>query len=214
MKINQLILDQFAVSNSQLLVVSKYFSPTETDRIIETLKNNPAVIGFGENRPQSLIDKNIDRNICHFIGNIQSRQIPTIAQYCCVVHSLTSLKHAHILAEQSKVPACFVQINVSGEKQKGGVMVDEIEGFLKALPTGFCVQGISAIGAYTDNYKEKQKEFQRLLDLRAYLNTNKKYWDHLKVLHWQISAGTSIDYKIALDYQIGIVRVGRALFSG
>jgi uncharacterized pyridoxal phosphate-containing UPF0001 family protein len=52
-----------------------------------------------------------------------------------------------------------------------------------------------------------------LLDLRKTLRLKKSAWAHLEVLDWQLSAGTSIDYQIALDHGIDIVRVGRGLFQ-
>jgi uncharacterized pyridoxal phosphate-containing UPF0001 family protein len=213
MKINQSVLDQFVGSPSKLLVVSKYFDPLQTAEITQALKNNPAVIGFGENRPQSLLDKKIDQKLCHFIGNIQSRQIPVIAEHCSVVHSLCSLKHARIFFDQPRVPVCFIQVNVSGENQKGGLLIEEVEDFLRQLPDNFPIQGISAIGAYTDDLFIKNQEFLSLLDLRKTLRLKKSAWAHLKVLGWQLSAGTSIDYQIALDHGIDIVRVGRGLFQ-
>jgi uncharacterized pyridoxal phosphate-containing UPF0001 family protein len=213
MKINTNVLDHFAGKKSKLLVVTKYFAPAQTADIIEQLRDHSSVIGFGENRPNDLLDKKIDRSLCHFIGNIQSRQIAVIAAHCAVVHSLSSAKHAQKFLEQALVPDFFVQVNVSAETIKGGIDVMAVMDFLGSLPAGISVRGISAIGAYTDNPVVKKQEFEILLALCRTLETNRDKWVHLNLPPvLQISAGTSIDYLVALEYDIDLIRVGRGLF--
>lgn len=213
MDINQKIVAEFADTESKLLVVTKYFAPEVTQEIIQKMKDCPTVIGFGENRSVDLLNKKIDRILCHFIGNIQSRQIPIIAEHCSVVHSLRSLKQAHRFLEQPVVPDFFVQVNVSAEPNKQGLAISEVLSFLQQLPAGFPLLGIAAIGAYTDDPTVKKREFEALLALRAELEQARSSFDHVlcsgKLL---ISAGTSIDYRFALSYGMDVVRLGRGLF--
>ncbi len=196
------ILKKVELAGAKVLAVTKYFSPKETLFFVSQLQRKKTIIGFGENRIADIQNKSFTREDLHFIGNIQSRDIPDIAHYCSVVHSLCSVKHAEIFAKQKKVPAFFVQINISREKQKSGIFPEDIERFLKDI-SGFNlnIEGISAIGAGEFNEKEKRKEFQELVSLRDTFFSEKK-----------ISAGTSRDFEIALEEGIDIVRVGQGLF--
>jgi len=196
------ILKKVELAGAKVLAVTKYFSPEETASLVSQLQREKVIIGFGENRITDIQNKSFSREDLHFIGNIQSRDIPDIARYCSVAHSLCSVKHAEIFAKQKKIPTFFIQINISREKQKSGIFPEDIERFLKDT-SGFelNIEGISAIGAGEFNEDNKRKEFQELISLRDTFFPGKN-----------ISAGTSRDFEIALEEGIDIVRVGQGLF--
>lgn len=201
MKINRKILDEIHAHKSSFIAVTKYFSPEETNTIFEQLKSHKNCVGLGENRIESIQNKKIPRNFCHFIGNIQSRKIPEISQHCSVVHSLDSIKHAEKFSQEKNPPKVFLQVNISNEPQKGGIEAKNLEAFVQKMPKNLIVLGLSAIGENTDDPEKKSQEFLTLISLRDDLNPD-----------WKISAGTSIDYQIALKHKTDILRIGRALF--
>lgn len=197
------VIKKVELAGAKLLAVTKYFSPKETEKLFLELSKYPTVIGLGENRINQINEKNIPRKELHFIGNIQSRDIPTIAEKCSVVHSLCSTKHAEIFSKQEQVPAFYIQINISREEQKGGVLPEELESFLQEISSlNLEIKGISAIGAGEFDEQQKQKEFRELVALRDKFLPGKS-----------ISAGTSRDYEIALEEGIDLVRVGQGLFE-
>ncbi len=197
------ILKKVELAGARLLAVTKYFSPEETRALFPILNYEPVVLALGENRIAQIQEKNIPREKLHFIGNIQSRDISEIAKRCSVVHSLCSVKHAELFSQQTDVPAVFIQINISREKQKSGIDPDHLETFLQKIQEFHLeIQGISAIGAGEFRPDQKRKEFRELVSLRNTYLPGKS-----------ISAGTSRDFEIALEEGIEIVRVGQALFS-
>jgi len=208
MRLNKKIFEQVQTHNAQILVVTKYYSPEDTLHIWEQVKDIPCTLALGENRIADIKLKKQSRENIHFIGNIQSRDIPEIVEFCSEIHSLASLKHAHRINEetQKQFPHekmnVFIQVNISEEPQKRGIAPKELEEFLQRLKdmTHLNVLGISALGAGEFTPSEKQKEFQRLKKLRNKFFPGKK-----------ISAGTSRDYKIALNEGIEVVRVGNAV---
>lgn len=206
--INFKVLETVAAAGAQLVVVTKYLPPAETADVQATLAGHPAVYGFGENRVEALAAKQLPREITHFIGRIQSRKIPQIVHYCGTIHSLDKLSHAgkmnQIARDENLLIKLFVQINVSGEPQKGGIEPAELPEFLKALEPlpGLEVVGLSGMGQLTANPEKKTQEFFRLKSLRE---------QHLP--SGLISAGTSSDYQLALETGIDIVRVGRGLWE-
>ena len=238
---NQKVFEKINQTDTKLLLVTKYFDAAKTREILAEISQTPSgfpllagegegevvlknsykfIIGFGENRINDILKKKIPRNFCHFIGNIQSRRIPEIAENCSVIHSLCNLKHAKLFAKTCispllagegegevdvKKPACrfFIQINVSGEESKSGILPENFAGFYESLPKELEIIGISGMGKGANfTRQEKIAEFKTLLKIREKFNSQ-----------WQISAGTSVDYEIALAMGIDIVRVGQAMFN-
>ena len=198
------VIKKVELAGAKLVAVTKYFSAEETTEVLNQLKENTVFLALGENRITQIKDKNIPRELLHFIGNIQSRDIPDIAQNSSVVHSLCSIKHAEIFAKQEQVPSFYLQVNISREPQKSGIMPEDLGKFLQEIDhLKLDIKGISAIGAGDFNLASKRKEFQELISLRDKFLPGKS-----------ISAGTSRDYEIALEEGIDLVRVGQALFKG
>jgi hypothetical protein len=139
----------------------------------------------------------------HFIGNIQSRNIPDIVKHCSVIHSLCEVRHAEKLNELGKTKV-FIQINISREAQKSGILPEALPTFLESMSPfqNIEILGISAMGAGGFSDATKRAEFIGLKRLRD------KYLPEGK-----ISAGTSRDFEIALEEGIEIVRVGQAIFD-
>lgn len=197
------VIQKVELAGAKLLAVTKYFSPSETESLFLQLQNSPTVIGFGENRITQIQGKNIPRPFLNFIGNVQSRDIPAISEKCSAVHSLCSLKHAQIFSQQPEVPAFYVQINISREEQKSGIMPENLEKILSDISSlKLNILGLSAIGAGDFTPEQKRTEFRELITLRDTFLPGKS-----------ISAGTSRDYEIALEEGIDLVRIGQSLFE-
>lgn len=204
MKINIPLLDEVASAGTQVVAVTKYFNPQTTQNVLEKIKDHAAFLALGENRVNHILNKKIDRKYVHFIGNIQSRNIADISNHCAVVHSLDSLSHAQKFSHQELIPSFFIQVNISGEKQKGGVDTESLNTFFDQLPKTIQAKviGLSGMGMGSFDLTQKQAEFRLLKKLRNKINPD-----------WLISAGTSCDYQIALAEGIDIVRIGSALFE-
>ena len=210
MKINQNVLSKVKKAQGMILPVTKYFDPQVTRSVWEQLKNEECVLALGENRIDEITDKALPREAVHFIGNIQSRKIRDILAHCTVIHSLCDLNHAMTIDKEiqkqkpSEKYSVFLQVNISNEPQKSGIMIKDFPSFLKEIQKleHINIRGISAIGAGEFDENVKRKEFQKLNEIRD---------DFLP--SGEISAGTSRDYEIALEEGIDIVRVGTALFN-
>ena len=204
MQINQSVLDKVKATNAQLLVVTKYWNASKTNTIRDWLKDEPCVLGWGENRTASLEEKLLPPEQTHFIGRLQSRQLSSIVQHCKTIHSLASLKHAqklNLLAAENPLEV-FIQVNVGEDPSKEGIAPSDLADFLESLKSleNINVIGLSTMGwgDFTEN--KKRQEFKSLIDLKnSYLPSG------------LTSAGTSRDYHLALQEGIDIVRVGTAI---
>jgi uncharacterized pyridoxal phosphate-containing UPF0001 family protein len=202
------ILAQAHTHKAKVLVVTKYLDATKTKEVLEKANDHPAFFGIGENRVEALKEKKTLRQYTHFIGALQSRQIPHIVKHCQSIHSLCSTKHAakieQICESINQMVEVFVQVNISEEPQKSGLLTQELPNFLKSLTSYkyLKVVGLSAIGAGVFTKDQKEAEFSKLKALRDKFLPGKI-----------ISAGTSRDYEIALEQGIEVVRVGKKFWA-
>lgn len=209
MKLNTDLLEKIRNSDSRLVAVTKYADVDDTLEVLDILESEYLDIleGIWENRVESLIEKNIDREKVHFIWNIQSKQIKDIIKYASVVHSLDDIKHIRkfedICAKSGNWIQIFLQINVDKSKP-GGITVEKIPEYLELIwdMENVSLVWFSAIWKSEFTRQEKEAEFDLLISLRN------KY-----LPNWFVSAGTSVDYEIALEKWVDIVRIGSELFN-
>ena len=208
MKLNKILLDQFKNTDSKILAVTKYFDKDTTANILNELENEYAdiFVWVWENRLQVLREKNIDREKAHFIWNLQTKELKHVIDFASTIHSLDSLKKAKKLNELCELKntwvKVFIQINLD-ESKPWGIKPIEFGNFLIALDDfeNLWVMWISWMWKNEFTLEEKEKEFDLLLELRN------KY-----IQKWLISAGTSVDYEIAIKKRIDIIRVWNKLF--
>lgn len=209
MKINPEIFTNTQKTESKILVVTKYHNELETQEIMEFCNEKyPEIIEwFWENRVEDMKTKNIPRELCHFIGNIQTKEIKHITQLCSVIHSVDNIKHIKkiedICEKQNNWIEIYLQIKLD-ENKPGGITLEEVPDLLEFIwdLVNVSLVWFSGIWKTEATDEERKNEFQILLDLRTrYLQNG------------FVSAGTSRDYKLALEMWVDIVRVWKALFE-
>jgi pyridoxal phosphate enzyme (YggS family) len=147
---------------------------------------------FGENYLQEALDKQAQLSdlaiLWHFIGPIQSNKTQSIAQHFDWVHSVDRLKIAQRLNEAranslTPLQVC-VQINISNEASKSGVLVADLQ---------------ATVAAIAKLPHLVRQCYDNLLALGYQLDT--------------LSIGMSDDYAVAIEQGATIVRIGSALFG-
>jgi len=151
----------------------------------------------GENRAQDLQAKHAvygDAFRWHFIGHLQSRKAPLVSELCELCHSLASESAARRLT----IPA-LVEVNLSGEDSKSGIMPAELPRLLELYPD---VRGLMTMPPAVDDPEESRPWFRRLRELAEAHGLR------------ELSMGTSQDYLVAVDEGATYIRVGAALLRG
>lgn len=208
MKLNNKVIDDFKNSKiSKLLAITKYWNREEIDEFMKELweENSDILVWFWENRLNSIKEKKLEIEACHFIGNIQTKEIKYILQYCDTIHSVDNVKQIkkieEICSKQDKWVKIFLQVKLDQNKPWGIeeskiaeviALIDECE--------NISLIGFSAIWKAEFTREEKIEEFKFLKSLKT------KY-----LPHWLISAWTSRDYEIAIEEEIDIIRVWKGL---
>ena len=220
-----------------LVAVTKSVGINETNEIIRA-----GVKAIGENRVEDAEKKfphllPVEK---HFIGQIQSRKIKRIIELFDVIQSVGSIEHLERIEKealaQNKPIKVLLQFNISGEAQKGGFSQDELGKILisnnslsansplriklragtareladksraiSATP-GVKIVGVMGMAIDTKDSEIVRKQFRLLKDMRNQL--------HAKFPEiTELSMGMSNDYKMALEEDATMLRVGRLLFN-
>lgn len=205
-------LQEFSGIKSTLIAVSKT-KPKSDIELLHSLGHKD----FGENKVQELEEKAIALEALdinwHFIGNLQSNKVSKLLNVpnLKMIHSVSSLKLATEISKRAdRHIKIFLQINTSGEDQKGGFETSEIEEINEAAHaisrnSNLEFYGLMTIGSIrTDDFEKSAREsFQLLKTIRDKLNR-----PDLK-----LSMGMSADYKIALEEGADFIRVGSTIFG-
>jgi len=150
----------------------------------------------GENRAQDLERKHAvygDAFRWHFIGHLQSNKAKVVSGLCELVHSLGSESAASRLT----VPA-LVEVNLSGEESKSGVLPEDVGELLSAYSD---IRGLMTMPPAAADPEASRRYFRRLRELAA---------EH--GLH-ELSMGTSQDYRVAAEEGATLIRVGSVLYG-
>ena len=148
----------------------------------------------------------------HFIGPIQSNKTRQIAENFNWVHTLDRLKIAQRLSEQrdskQKPLNVCIQVNVSGEASKSGVIPEETLSLAKEISglPNIQLRGLMTIPASSNDFEQQRKPFQLLRELKDEIQSQGIELDTL-------SMGMSNDIEAAIAEGSTMVRIGTAIFG-
>jgi len=201
-------------SEVKVLAVSKT-QPAEAIRLAASTGQQ----AFGENYLQEALQKQQDLADLpelewHFIGAVQSNKTREIAENFAWLHTLARQKIAQRLNDQrpAKLPKLkvLIQVNVSNEASKAGILPSEVLDFAKQLlklpRLELC--GLMCIPKATEDITEQRQAFAQLADLQAQLN---KALPELNLA--TLSMGMSGDLEAAIAEGSTLVRIGTAIFG-
>jgi PLP dependent protein len=170
---------------------------------------------IGENRVQEALQKQ-DALVeipaaWHLIGTLQRNKARHAAGRFSLIHSID---RADLAAElDRRVPeggrqAVLVQVNCSGESQKGGVAPESLPAFLEQL-RGLArleLRGLMTMSALTADADEQRRAFRQLRALRDSAERS----GHVLP---ELSMGMSGDFEVAVQEGSTMVRLGTVLFG-
>lgn len=196
-----------------MLAVTKSVGP----EIVEAL-GACGIVDVGENRVQDLVAKHNllgSRFRWHLIGNLQKNKARKALQVSEAIHAIDSLplldELGRISSQLSKRTKLFIEINVSGEKSKHGIVPSQASTLLlraKSFPQ-LPIVGLMTMAPKSDDPELSRPHFRRLRELRDELAGMGAFEGP-----GQLSMGMSQDFEIAVEEGADWLRVGSALFQG
>ena len=150
----------------------------------------------------------------HLVGRLQRNKAKEAVRLFQVVESVDRADLARELARRAEAAGrrldFLLQVNVSGDRQKGGAGPEELADLLAAcaaLPA-LRVRGLMTVPAAGPDPEAARPAFARLRALRDELRATPAGTG----LH-HLSMGMSADFEVAVEEGATIVRVGTALFG-
>ena len=191
--------------NINIIAVSKSFQYEHIKPLVDFGHRH-----FGENKVQEAQNKwfKIKQEIkdikLHMIGKLQSNKAKEAINLFEFIHSLDNPKLAILLSKfensLNKRRNYFIQVNIGREKQKGGIMIEQLDKFYD-----FCTKelNLNVIGlmAIPPNDGNESIYFKNLMDLK----------NNLGLL--ELSIGMSGDYMEAIRYEATFIRIGSSIFG-
>jgi uncharacterized pyridoxal phosphate-containing UPF0001 family protein len=178
-------------SDVTIVAATKYVEVDDLGALAEA-----GIVVVGENRAQDLEAKHArhgDAFRWHFIGHLQSRKAKAVNELCELCHSLASESAARRL----EIPA-LVEVNLSGEESKSGILEAGLEDFLALYAN---VIGLMTMPPFTEDPEASRPYFRRLRELAERHGLR------------ELSMGTSQDYRVAADEGATMVRLGSVLYT-
>ena len=150
----------------------------------------------------------------HFVGRLQRNKAKLTLQLFDLVESVDRPELAEALAAQAvaagRVLEVLLQVNVSGEAQKGGAEPERLAALALAVSRlpALRVLGLMTVPAASEPPENARAAFARLRELRDSLCRSQP-----GLTLPELSMGMSADFEIAIEEGATIVRVGSALFG-
>ena len=198
---------------ARLIAVTKTVAPD----VINLLKPLN-ILDIGENRAQVAVPKlpqiHPDFRL-HWIGRLQTNKVKYIIDSVCMLHTLDRLVLAQEVqrraAECGRVIPALVQVNISGEEQKGGMPPEEVLPFLRQMRdfSNIHIEGLMSIMPAMATEEELTQLFRGMR--RLFDQLRQEAVDGVEMR--ELSMGMSGDYAIAAREGATMVRIGTALYQ-
>ena len=163
----------------------------------------------GENYAQEVVAKasevaKAERLPVHFIGQLQTNKVKLLADIIDVWQSVDRVSVITEIAKRSQRPVTevFIQVNVTGESDKGGCEPREAAELIRvASDSGLMVSGLMTVGPTSGDPVQTRLAFRELRTLANDFGLQ------------QCSMGMTGDLEIAIEEGSTMVRIGSAIFG-
>ena len=166
---------------------------------------------FGENKVQEANLKyqtiNFPEDLeLHLIGPLQSNKVKNALKIFDVIQSIDRFSLVDEISKQkNKLPSAktknfFIQVNIGEEVQKSGVQKKDLKDLYDYSVSKNLE--ICRLMCIPPNIIDPSNYFKEMIKLRDSINKDLK-----------LSMGMSNDYKIALNFQSDIIRIGSLIFE-
>ena len=152
----------------------------------------------------------------HFIGGLQTNKAKYVVRLFDLVHSVDSYGLAAEIdrraGREGRVMDVLIQVDVSREAQKSGVMEEDLVDVVDAIAPlpNIAVRGLMGMPPFGREPEASRPYFRRLRELLEEVNSRHVRGDRMK----ELSMGMSNDFEVAVEEGATMVRVGTAIFGG
>ena len=203
--LNEINKDLSFYNNAKLMIVTK----NQSIQDIESLISKGYKL-FGENRVQEakqkyeqmLINENLE---LHMIGPLQTNKVKMALKIFDTIQSIDRYSLVDEICKVSSKNICrtkkfYIQVNIGDENQKSGVHVKDLNDlYTYSIKKKLHITGLMCI---PPDIEDPSEYFELMKNIRDKIDKN-----------LNLSMGMSNDYKIALNYNSNMIRIGSLIFS-
>ncbi len=188
----------------------------EANRLKEGLSAGIRVLG--ESKVQEAMPKLLalrKQAEWHFIGHLQSNKVKYVVGEFTLIHSVDSIALSMEINSRAEKRALIqnvlLEVNVSGEKGKFGVMPDKVSAITNAFSglRHLSLRGFMTVPPYSDDPEDSRPYFRMLREMRD----NARQTGRLSNDFGELSMGMSGDFEVAIEEGATMVRIGTAIFG-
>jgi len=204
-KVNEIVAEKQLKIKPKIIVITKTFSLNRIAPLIESGHSH-----FGENKVQEAEDKwleakkkHINLKI-HMVGKLQSNKAKKAVKTFDYIHSLDNAKLASKISqyekELNKKVKLFIQVNLSEESQKSGILLNDLNNFYNycAKELSLNVIGLMCLPLIDS---DSRKYFEILKNTANKLNLK------------DLSMGMSSDFEQAIEQGSTYLRLGTVILG-
>lgn len=196
----------------KIIAATKYTDP-EGVRIVNEL----GIDNFGENRADELLEKKehaLEGAVWHFIGHLQGRKARQVVPEVDYIHSIDSMKILEKVSREAekcgKIQKVLIEVNISGEETKYGLIIDNVIDFIAKAKKikNVELKGLMTMAPYTDDMEHIRSIFRKARELRDRISGLEKEGSFS-----ELSMGMSNDFVVAVEEGATMIRVGSSIFK-
>ncbi|HDH09764.1 MAG TPA: YggS family pyridoxal phosphate-dependent enzyme [Chloroflexi bacterium] len=184
--------------------------------IVEAIDGGLKIVGENYLQETLRVYEDVDRDVqWHFIGHLQRNKVKKAVKLFDMIQSLDSFELAKEIDKRAraigKVMPVLIEVNSGREKQKFGVMPEDVEELARKVST---LPNIKVMGLMTMGPRFGDPE-----DSRPYFRETRRIFERLKQLDIPnvemryLSMGMSNSYRVALEEGANMVRIGTKIFG-
>ncbi len=184
--------------------------------IVEAIDGGLKIVGENYLQEALRVYEDVDRDVqWHFIGHLQRNKVKKAVKLFDMIQSLDSFELAKEIDKRAraigKVMPVLIEVNSGREKQKFGVMPEDVEELVRKVST---LPNIKVMGLMTMGPRFGDPE-----DSRPYFRETRRIFERLKQLDIPnvemryLSMGMSNSYRVALEEGANMVRIGTKIFG-
>lgn len=208
----------------RMVAVTKYAPAAAIAALLDA-----GVTDLGESRVQQLVRRAEDfgasmqgldasgtRPTWHLLGHLQRNKVRHWLAVSRVLHSLDSSRLVGEIESRAAALGAtvdvFVEVNVSGERSKGGVTPDLVVELLESVRAAphLRLSGLMTMAPLTPDPADARPVFRALRELLGSMRQARVVPDGCRGL----SMGMSHDFEVAIEEGASVIRVGSCLFEG
>lgn len=151
----------------------------------------------------------------HFIGHLQRNKVKRAIDIFDMIETVDSFDIAweidKVCQKKNRVIPVLIEVNCAQEKQKFGVLPEDVEALIKQIRTlkNIKIQGLMTMGPFLDNPEQLRPLFRETRQLFERIKSFNLPGVEMKYL----SMGMSDSYQVAIQEGANLVRIGTAIFG-